>query len=85
MLRAATRSLTRAGVGRLADAARRPPLARSLATSAPTVPDTSGRTPERTAELERLAEEHNGFLFGEVVRPFNDPRPACAESPEVSD
>ena len=26
------------------------------------------RTPERTAELERLAEEHNGFLFGEVVR-----------------
>lgn len=66
MLRAATRSLTRAGVGRLADAARRPPLARSLATSAPTVPDTSGRTPERTAELERLAEEHNGFLFGEV-------------------
>tara|TARA_B100000524_G_scaffold123783_1_gene60892 strand:+ start:243 stop:428 length:186 start_codon:yes stop_codon:yes gene_type:complete len=25
------------------------------------------RTPERTAELERLAEEHNGFLFGEVV------------------
>ena len=22
------------------------------------------RTPERTAELERLAEEHNGFLFG---------------------
>ena len=25
-----------------------------------------GRTPERTAELERLAEEHNGFLFGEV-------------------
>jgi len=30
------------------------------------VPDTSGRTPERTAELERLAEQHNGFLFGEV-------------------
>ena len=27
-----------------------------------------GRTPERTAELERLAEEHNGFLFGELVR-----------------
>ena len=27
-----------------------------------------GRTPERTAELERLAEENNGFLFGEVVR-----------------
>ena len=25
-----------------------------------------GRTPERTAELERLAEEHNGFLFGEL-------------------
>ena len=31
------------------------------------VPDQSGRTPERTAELERLAEEHNGFLFGELV------------------
>eukprot|EP00325_Prymnesiales_sp_UTEX-LB-985_P034405 CAMPEP_0174723226 /NCGR_PEP_ID=MMETSP1094-20130205/40408_1 /TAXON_ID=156173 /ORGANISM="Chrysochromulina brevifilum, Strain UTEX LB 985" /LENGTH=117 /DNA_ID=CAMNT_0015924235 /DNA_START=19 /DNA_END=372 /DNA_ORIENTATION=+ len=30
--------------------------------------DSSGRTPERTAELERLAEEHNGFLFGEVPR-----------------
>ena len=27
-----------------------------------------GRTPERTAELEKLAEEHNGFLFGELVR-----------------
>ena len=27
-----------------------------------------GRTPERTAELEKLAEQHNGFLFGEVVR-----------------
>ena len=26
-----------------------------------------GRTPERTAELEKLAEEHNGFLFGELV------------------
>ena len=25
-----------------------------------------GRTPDRTAELERLAEEHNGFLFGEL-------------------
>jgi len=24
------------------------------------------RTPERTAELEKLAEEHNGFLFGEL-------------------
>jgi hypothetical protein len=33
-----------------------------------TAADTSGRTPERTAELERLAEEHNGFMFGEVVR-----------------
>ena len=29
---------------------------------------TTGRTPERYAELEKLAEEHNGFLFGEVVR-----------------
>ena len=33
-----------------------------------TVDKDLGRTPERTAELERLAEEHNGFLFGEVVR-----------------
>ena len=29
-----------------------------------------GRTPERTAELERLAEEHNGFMFGEIVRAY---------------
>ena len=41
-------------------------LARRAASSV-SAPDTSGRTPERTAELERLAEEHNGFLFGEVV------------------
>ena len=26
------------------------------------------RTPEQTEHLEKLAEEHNGFLFGEVVR-----------------
>ena len=29
----------------------------------------TARTPERTAELEALAEKHNGFLFGELVRP----------------
>jgi len=74
MLRAAPRLLTRAGVGRLACAARPPPLARSMATTAPTAPDTSGRTPERTAELERLAEEHNGFLFGEVPPPEGQSR-----------
>ena len=34
-----------------------------------------GRTPERTAELEKLAEEHNGFLFGELVR-APDARPS---------
>ena len=28
----------------------------------------TARTPERTAELEALAEKHNGFLFGELVR-----------------
>ncbi len=43
------------------------PARRGLASSAPAV-DASGRTPERTAELERLAEQHNGFLFGELVR-----------------
>lgn len=32
----------------------------------PNVDMNLGRTPERTAELERLAEEHNGFLFGEL-------------------
>jgi hypothetical protein len=26
----------------------------------------TARTPERTAELEALAEKHNGFLFGEL-------------------
>lgn len=30
--------------------------------------NTAPRTPERTAELECLADEHNGFLFGEIVR-----------------
>jgi len=25
-----------------------------------------GRTPDRTAELQKLAAEHNGFLFGEL-------------------
>jgi hypothetical protein len=39
-----------------------------------TVDKNLGRTPERTAELERLAEEHNGFLFGEVVRATRAPR-----------
>ena len=29
---------------------------------------------ERTAELERLAEEHNGFLFGEVPLPEGQSR-----------
>ena len=47
-------------------AAARPQL-RALGTSV-SVDKDLGRTPERTAELERLAEEHNGFLFGEVVR-----------------
>ena len=37
-----------------------------------------GRTPERTAELERLAEEHNGFMFGEIVRAAHDGRPRLA-------
>eukprot|EP00316_Scyphosphaera_apsteinii_P025452 CAMPEP_0119317174 /NCGR_PEP_ID=MMETSP1333-20130426/42248_1 /TAXON_ID=418940 /ORGANISM="Scyphosphaera apsteinii, Strain RCC1455" /LENGTH=131 /DNA_ID=CAMNT_0007323037 /DNA_START=33 /DNA_END=428 /DNA_ORIENTATION=+ len=32
------------------------------------------RTPERTAELERLAEEHNGFLFGEIPLPEGQSR-----------
>ena len=41
-----------------------------------------GRTPERTAELEKLAEEHNGFLFGEIVRWPGAPllRRACERS-----
>ena len=45
-------------------------LGRAASTSSVTSSGTdyAGRTPERTAELERLAEEHNGFLFGEVVR-----------------
>ena len=50
-----------------------PRLARGLAADV-SVPDTSGRTPERTAELERLAEEHNGFLFGEVPPPEGQSR-----------
>jgi hypothetical protein len=50
----------------------RPALARGMADVA--APDTSGRTPERTAELERLAEEHNGFLFGEVPLPEGQSR-----------
>jgi len=36
-----------------------------------------GRTPERTAELEKLAEEHNGFLFGELVRSLLSQAPGC--------
>ena len=34
------------------------------------------RTPEQTEHLEKLAEEHNGFLFGEVVR-------AARASPDI--
>lgn len=37
-----------------------------------------GRTPERTAELEKLAEEHNGFLFGELVRGLLTQAPGCS-------
>merc|ERR1719446_203571 len=40
----------------------------------PNVDVNLGRTPERTAELERLAEEHNGFLFGEVPLPEGESR-----------
>ena len=40
----------------------------------PNVDRNLGRTPERTAELERLAEEHNGFLFGEVPLPEGQSR-----------
>lgn len=46
-----------------------PHVARARLASVP------ARTPERTAELERLAEEHNGFLFGEVVRSAWRPKP----------
>ena len=40
----------------------------------PNVDVNLGRTPERTAELERLAEEHNGFLFGELPLPEGQSR-----------
>lgn len=46
-----------------------------------------GRTPERTAELEKLAEEHNGFLFGELVRarsPRLSGRPSSPLTPPCS-
>ena len=49
----------------LAAALRRQPV-RTLAAVTTGVDRNLGRTPERTAELEALAEEHNGFLFGEV-------------------
>ncbi|EOD25961.1 hypothetical protein EMIHUDRAFT_254537, partial [Emiliania huxleyi CCMP1516] len=32
------------------------------------------RTPEQTEHLEKLAEEHNGFLFGEVPPPPGEKR-----------
>eukprot|EP00965_Chrysotila_dentata_P203403 6181691-Pleurochrysis_carterae.AAC.1 len=35
---------------------------------------TPPRTPERTAYLEKLAEEHNGFMFGEVPPPPGESR-----------
>ena len=56
-----------------------PALAQRAATSV-AAPDTSGRTPERTAELERLAAEHNGFLFGEVVRLPARAQEACTSA-----
>ena len=40
-----------------------------------------GRTPERTAELEKLAEEHNGFLFGELVRSLLSQAPGLGRGP----
>ena len=82
---------------RLLRAAARPPLLRAAAPLAsrglagpstpvllsPDDPRLKGRTPERYAELEALAEKHNGFLFGEVVRRAPAPprriaaRPPC--------
>ena len=70
-------ALLRAAAPRLAAAT----SARGLAgpsTDAPPAPVPEeflkGRTPERYAELEKLAEEHNGFLFGEVPLPEGQSR-----------
>mmetsp|Transcript_38848 Transcript_38848/g.102412 ORF Transcript_38848/g.102412 Transcript_38848/m.102412 type:complete len:127 (-) Transcript_38848:307-687(-) len=53
---------------RPAAAARLPLVSRRMmgAVSTGNVDMNLGRTPERTAEIERLAAEHNGFLFGEL-------------------
>ena len=64
-------SLLRAAAPRLAAATSARGLAGPSSDAPPApVPEEflKGRTPERYAELEKLAEEHNGFLFGEVVR-----------------
>ena len=60
--------MLRPSLGRLATAvARRPAALCQSSRLASGI--TAARTPERTAELEALAEKHNGFLFGELVRP----------------
>ena len=52
-----------------------PKLTRAMgAPATSTVDKNVGRTSERTAELEKLAEEHNGFLFGEVPLPEGQSR-----------
>ena len=64
-------ALLRAAAPRLAAATSARGLAGPSSDAPPApVPEEflKGRTPERYAELEKLAEEHNGFLFGEVVR-----------------
>ena len=71
-------SLLRAAAPRLAAATSARGLAGPSSDAPPApVPEEflKGRTPERYAELEKLAEEHNGFLFGEVVRRAPAPRP----------
>ena len=73
-------SLLRAAAPRLAAATSARGLAGPSSDAPPApVPEEflKGRTPERYAELEKLAEEHNGFLFGEVVRAAPAPRPHC--------
>ncbi|KAL1495482.1 hypothetical protein AB1Y20_016848 [Prymnesium parvum] len=66
MLRTLFRPVARAGLPRAALSA-----PRRLAGGPAAFPP---RTPERTAELERLAEEHNGFLFGEPPLPEGQTR-----------
>ena len=71
-------ALLRAAAPRLAAATSARGLAGPSSDAPPApVPEEflKGRTPERYAELEKLAEEHNGFLFGEVVRRAPAPRP----------